>query len=487
MSELFEFSAFELADMMEKREISAVELTKSVIDRRDQTESVIGAYLTKVEMTEALQHAEQIDRKRAEGEELPRLAGVPYALKDNICTKGIQTTCASRMLEGFKPPYSATVAKKLIDTQGIMLGKLNMDEFAMGSSTETSYFQETHNPWDIGRVPGGSSGGSAASVSAHSAVYSLGTDTGGSIRQPASLCGVVGLKPTYGRVSRYGVVAFASSLDQVGPLTKCVTDSALVLEAISGVDPKDASSVPAPIGDYYADLTKGVKGMRVGLPLEYFGKGICSDVKGAVEQAAQKLKEQGAIVEDCSIMNADHALAAYYIISSAEACSNLGRYDGIRYGHRARDYDGVEDMIRRSRNEGFGTEVKRRILLGTYALSAGYYDAYYKRAQQVRTLIIQDFNKLFDTYDVLLTPTSPTTAWKFGEKSNCMESYASDICTVAVNVAGLPAISLPCGLNSQGLPIGAQIIGKALHEGDLFRTAYALEQALEMPKKERAL
>lgn len=476
MSDLYKRSVAELSGLLQAKEISSLELTESLLARIEEKEGAVKAYLSCVD--NAREQAKAIDEKRAKGESLSSLAGIPYALKDNICTKGIRTSCASRMLENFVPPYSSTVAEKLRKTEAVLLGKLNMDEFAMGSSTETSYMQKTANPHKLDCVPGGSSGGSAAAVAADEAVFSIGTDTGGSIRQPASLCGVVGLKPTYGRVSRFGVVAFASSLDQVGPLTKTVEDSALVLSAIAGKDSMDASSLDFPIPDYSAVLNKGVRGMRIGMPKEYFGEGIAPEVKDAVQKLAKQLETEGALLEECSLPNTQYALSAYYIISSAEACSNLGRYDGVKFGYRAKDYDGLEDMIKKSRSEGFGDEVKRRIMLGTYTLSAGYYDAYYKRAQQVRTLVIQDFKRAFEKYDLLLTPTSPTVAWKMGEKGNPLEMYAADVCTVAVNVAGLPAISIPCGLGTDNLPIGAQFIAGALREEDLFQAAGAAEKLL---------
>ncbi len=473
MSELYRKSVSEITDLLQKKEVSSVEVTESVLSRIDNVENDVKAYLAR---TDALKKAKEVDQRRASGETLPLLAGVPFALKDNICTDGITTTCSSKMLSNFVPPYSAFVAKKLFEAEGVLLGKLNMDEFAMGSSTETSYMQKTTNPFDTSRVPGGSSGGSAASVAADEAFFSLGTDTGGSIRQPASLCGVVGLKPTYGRVSRWGVVAFASSLDQVGPITKSVEDSATILQAIAGRDPMDASSLDMPVPDYSKALRKGVKGMRIGMPKEYFGEGISKEVLDSVLSLAKKLEAEGAIVEECTLPNTKYALPTYYIISSAEATSNLGRYDGVKYGYRAESFDGLDDMIRKSRSEGFGAEVKRRIMLGTYVLSAGYYDAYYKHGQQVRTLIMQDFQQTFDKFDVLLTPTSPTTAWQFGGKSDPLEMYASDICTVSVNVAGLPAITIPCGLGEGGLPIGAQFIGNTLREEDIFQAAFAAEQ-----------
>lgn len=475
MGELYQKTVSELTAALQNKEVSSVEVTKSVLSRIDSVENDVKAYLAR---TDALEKAKAVDERRAKGEKLSPIAGIPFALKDNICTEGIATTCSSRMLENFVPPYSAYVARRLLEADGVLLGKLNMDEFAMGSSTETSYMQKTHNPFDLSCVPGGSSGGCAASVAAGEAFFSLGTDTGGSIRQPSSLCGVVGLKPTYGRVSRWGVVSFASSLDQVGPITKNVEDSATILQAIAGQDPMDTSSLDAPVPDYSQALKKGVKGMRIGIPKEYFGEGISQEVRDSVLDLAKKLEAEGAIVEECTLPNTQYALPAYYIISSAEATSNLGRYDGVKYGYRAAEFDGLDDMMRRSRSEGFGAEVKRRIMLGTYVLSAGYYDAYYKHGQQVRTLIIRDFQTMFDQYDVLLTPTTPTTTWRFDKKKSLLEMYASDICTVSVNVAGLPAITIPCGLGEGGLPIGAQFIGNTMREEDIFQAAFAAEQLL---------
>ena len=390
---------------------------------------------------------------------------------------GTKTTCSSKMLENFVSPYNATVIDKLNNEELIYLGKLNMDEFAMGGSTEYSAFFKTHNPWDLDRVPGGSSGGSAASVAADIAPWALGSDTGGSIRQPASLCGVVGLKPTYGLVSRYGLVAFASSLDQIGPITKDVTDSAILLNMISGHDEKDTTSVDTPKKDYTKSLVNDVKGMKIGIPKEYIGEGINEEVKKAILDVAKKYEELGATVEECSLDVGKFATAVYYIIACAEASSNLGRFDGIRYGYRTEKFDSLRDIYKNSRSEGFGPEVKRRIILGTYVLSSGYYDAYYKKAQKVRTVIKKAYDDLFEKYDLLLTPTSPTTAFKIGEKmSNPLEMYLADICTVPVNIAGLPGMSVPCSLDSNGLPIGFQLIGKAFDEETIFRAAYTYEQ-----------
>ena len=404
------------------------------------------------------------------------MTGIPVGIKDNICTEGITTTCASKMLYNFVPPYDATVTKRLKNEGAVILGKLNMDEFAMGSSTESSYFKKTKNPYDLTRVPGGSSGGSAASVSADLVPYALGSDTGGSIRQPAAFCGNVGLKPTYGLVSRFGLIAFASSLDQIGSFTKDVTDCAIVLNAIAGYDKMDSTSVDADKTDYTKALGLPLKGMKVGVPKQYLESGIQTEIKEAVENAIKVYEMLGAECEECSLPLSKFALPAYYLISSAEASSNLARFDGIKYGYRAEEYHGLTDLYEITRSEGFGEEVKRRIMLGTYALSSGYYDAYYKKAQQVRGLIKRDFAACFEKYDVLLTPTTPTTAYKFGEKSDPVAMYMGDICTVAVNIAGLPAISIPAGLDKKGMPIGIQLIANSLDERKLLTAAFAYER-----------
>nr|WP_274964163.1 Asp-tRNA(Asn)/Glu-tRNA(Gln) amidotransferase subunit GatA [Tepidanaerobacter syntrophicus] len=469
--------------MLKKREISCRELTQSVIKRIEDVEKDIDAYLY-LDTEQALKQADKVDRLIASGKELEPLGGLPIGIKDNMCTKGMTTTCASRMLANFVPPYDATVVKKLKDRHDIILGKLNMDEFAMGSSTETSAFKKTKNPWDISRVPGGSSGGSAAAVAADEAFFTLGSDTGGSIRQPASLCGVVGMKPTYGAISRYGLIAFASSLDQIGPFTKDVTDCAMVLNAIAGHDANDSTSAVRECPDYKSALIDDVKGLKIGVPREYFGQGINEEVKKAVIDAIELLKTLGADYEETSLKYTDYALSAYYLIASAEASSNLGRYDGVKYGYRAANYEDMIDMYKKTRSEGFGSEVKRRIMLGTYALSSGYYDAYYLKALKVRTLITEDFKKAFEKYDVLIVPTSPTTAFKIGERiDNPMEMYLSDVCTVPVNIAGLPALSMPCGFDSRGLPIGLQIIGKAFDEETILRVAYTFEKNTKFHNK----
>jgi len=465
----------ELSALLAEGKLSSTEITKAYLSAIEKEDGFIRSYIT-VTAEKALSDAAAADERRSRGTPLSPLDGIPFALKDNFCTKGIKTTCASRMLENFVPPYTATAVKKLEQAGCVLLGKLNMDEFAMGSSTETSYFFKTKNPVDPERVPGGSSGGSAAAVAARLAPFALGTDTGGSIRQPAAFCGIVGMKPTYGRVSRFGVVAFASSLDQVGPMTRTVYDNALILSVIAGHDPMDASSLPHPVPDYAASAKDGIlDGMRVGLPEELLGPGISPAIREAVLKAADVLREKGAVVEKCSLPRVKYALPAYYIISSAEAASNLGRYDGIRFGYAAQDVESISELYTKSRSEGFGWEVKRRILLGTFALSSGYYDAYYKRAQQVRTLIMQDYDNAFERFDCLLTPVAPVTAWKFGEMSkDPLEMYAADICTVSVNVAGLCGLSVPCGTDENGLPIGAQLIAKPLCEETLYRAGAAL-------------
>ena len=464
----------EYAELLKQRKLSSVELTKQYLARIEKADAQIGSYIT-VCPDEALAAAGKADERIARGE-ATLLTGIPVGIKDNICTEGITTTCASKMLYNFVPPYDATVTKRLKNEGAVILGKLNMDEFAMGSSTESSYFKKTKNPYDLTRVPGGSSGGSAASVSADLAPYALGSDTGGSIRQPAAFCGNVGLKPTYGLVSRFGLIAFASSLDQIGSFTKDVTDCAIVLNAIAGYDKMDSTSVDADKTDYTKALGLPLKGMKIGVPKQYLESGIQTEIKEAVENAIKVYEMLGAECEECSLPLSKYALPAYYLISSAEASSNLARFDGIKYGYRAEEYHGLTDLYEITRSEGFGEEVKRRIMLGTYALSSGYYDAYYKKAQQVRGLIKRDFAACFEKYDVLLTPTTPTTAYKFGEKSDPVAMYMGDICTVAVNIAGLPAISIPAGLDKKGMPIGIQLIANSLEERKLLTAAFAYER-----------
>ena len=475
--DITELTVHELRDKLKNNELTASDITKAYVDKIGQAEKDVQAFITTL-TDEALEQAKQIDEKREKGEITNELAGIPIGIKDNICTKGVRTTCASKMLENFISPYDATVMEKINQEHMISLGKLNMDEFAMGASTEYSYFKKTKNPRNLKTVPGGSSGGSAAAVAANMVPWALGSDTGGSIRQPASFCGVVGLKPTYGLVSRYGLVAFASSLDQIGPITKDVEDAAILLNVIAGHDEKDTTSIKTEKKDYTKALKNDVKGLKIGIPKEYFGEGINEEVKQKLEQAIEKYKELGAEIEEFSLDIADYALATYYIIACAEASSNLGRFDGIRYGYRTKNFTNLKELFKNSRSEGFGAEVKRRIILGTYVLSSGYYDAYYKKAQQVRTLVKKEFDKAFAKYDVLLTPTSPTVAFEIGTKSNNpLEMYLADICTVSVNIAGLPGISIPCGTDSKGMPIGMQLIGNHFAEDTILNAAYTYEQA----------
>ncbi|HZS88712.1 MAG TPA: Asp-tRNA(Asn)/Glu-tRNA(Gln) amidotransferase subunit GatA [Chloroflexota bacterium] len=473
-SALIELTAHEAAARLREREVSSVELTEAYLERIAAVDPRIHAYL-RVLREEALAMARAADERLAAGESGP-LLGIPIALKDVLTTRGIETTAGSKMLKGYVPPYSATVVEWLREAGAVFLGKTNMDEFAMGSSNEYSAYGPVYNPWDTTRVPGGSSGGSAAAVAADEAALALGTDTGGSIRQPAALCGIVGLKPTYGRVSRYGLIAFASSLDQIGPLTKDVTDAAILLGAIAGHDPCDSTTVDLPVPDYTASLVPDVKGLRLGVPREYFVPGMQPGVEQAVRSAIAALEDMGASVGEVSLPSTEHALATYYIIAPAEASANLARYDGIKYGYSA----GGETMWEaygRTRAAGFGPEVKRRIMIGTYALSSGYYDAYYVKAQKIRTLVKRDFDAVFADYDAVLAPTSPTTAFKLGQKTaDPVQMYLSDACTLPVNIAGLPGISLPCGL-LEGLPVGLQIITPAFSEETLLRIAFAYEQS----------
>jgi aspartyl-tRNA(Asn)/glutamyl-tRNA(Gln) amidotransferase subunit A len=472
---LFAKPAHVLHDMLVKKEITAVELAKDLLARIEAVDGEVKAYLT-VTKEAALLQAAAVDEKIARGETIGFLEGIPGAIKDNICTKGIKTTCASKMLENFVPPYNATVMEKIQAENPVVLGKVNMDEFAMGGSTENSAYFPTHNPWNLDCVPGGSSGGSAAAVAAGTAIWAVGSDTGGSIRQPASFCGVVGMKPTYGRVSRYGLVAFASSLDQIGPLTRDVTDCAHLLNIISGYDEKDSTSSKTEVPDFTKSLVQDVKGLKIGMPKEYF-KGMDADVEKAVRDAIKELEALGAEVKEISLPHTDYAISAYYLIAPAEASSNLARYDGVSYGERV---DGVDivDMMTKTRSEKFGEEVKRRIMIGSYALSAGYYDAYYLKALKVRTLVKQDFDKAFEEVDVIVAPTAPTAAYEIGSlSSDPLKMYMQDVYTVPLNLAGLPGISVPCGFNKTGMPIGLQIIGKALAEDTLIRTAYTYEQS----------
>ena len=465
----------ETKQALQNGDVTSEAMTQAYIDRINAVEPKVDAYLLTA-FDSALEKAKAVDKAGNAGD---GLAGVPYALKDNMCTKGMTTTCASKILSNFVPPYDSTVYAGLKDSDAVLLGKVNMDEFAMGSSTENSAFKTTKNPWDTTKVPGGSSGGSAVCVAADTAVFSLGSDTGGSIRQPAALCGVVGMKPTYGLVSRYGLVAFASSLDQIGPFTKDVEDCAIVLNAIAGYDHRDSTSLNVPKVDYTKDLTEGVKGKKIGVSPSFAGDGVQPEVQKAVDEAVAAYKDAGAEIVEVDFKYLDQALAAYYIIACAEASSNLARYDGVRYGVRAKEYTDLIDMYRKSRSQGFGSEVKRRIMLGTYALSSGYYDAYYKKAMQMRTLIVEDFNRIFKSCDVMLTPTTATTAFGIGEKTaDPLEMYMSDLFTVPINISGMPAVSIPGGVDASGMPIGLQLIGPALSEERILKAAYVLEKAV---------
>ena len=480
---ILDLTVKELQNKLEKKEITVVDITKAYLENIDNREKDVKAFVTTLEDS-AISKAEEIKNGIEKGIIKNKLAGIPIGIKDNICTKGIKTTCSSKMLENFISPYDATVMNKINNENMINLGKLNMDEFAMGGSTEYSYFKKTSNPWNLNKVPGGSSGGSAAAVAANLVPWALGSDTGGSIRQPASFCGIVGLKPTYGLVSRFGLVAFASSLDQIGPITKDVYDSAMLLNVIAGHDEKDTTSEKIEKIDYTKNIDKDIKGLKIGVPKEFFAEGINEEVKKSVEQAIEKYKEMGAVVEEISLDIANYSLATYYIIACAEASSNLGRFDGIRYTYRTDEYKNLKDIYKKSRTEAFGKEVKRRIILGTYVLSSGYYDAYYKKAQQVRTLVMNEFNKAFEKYDVILTPTSPTVAFDIGSKSeNPLEMYLADICTVSINIAGIPAISIPCGVDSEGMPIGMQLIGNKFKEEIILNAAYKYEQETKFREK----
>lgn len=473
--ELSGLGIHDLIRMRDEGEVSCREILDSVYRRIDAVEPKVGAYVT-LTRDEALKMAERADRDIAAGRG-KSLSGIPIAIKDNMCTKGILTTCASKILSNFVPPYESTVTSRLLENGYVLTGKTNLDEFAMGSSTENSGFHTTRNPWDTARIPGGSSGGSAAAVAADECIAALGSDTGGSIRQPASLCGVVGMKPTYGRVSRYGLVAFASSLDQIGPITKNVADCALLLDIICGRDPLDSTSAPIDVPDFKAAIGREIKGLRVGVPREYFIEGMDPEVEEAVRLAIKKFESLGAVPVDVSLPHAAYAVATYYVLATSEASSNLARYDGVKYGFRAEGSD-LMDMYMKSRAEGFGPEVKRRIMLGTYTLSSGYYDAYYKKAQQVRTLIKDDFEKVFRDADLILTPTSPTPAFKRGERSDDpLKMYLADIFTISVNLAGVPGISVPCGFSRDNLPIGLQLIGRHFDEATLLKAAYAFEQS----------
>ena len=493
MTVTVDLTIHEAQQRLARREVSSVELTRAFLDRIQQVEERVKSYVT-VTPEVALRQAEEADRRIAAGDAVP-LTGIPVQVKDVMCTRGIATTCGSKMLRDYLPVYNATVVEKLLGQGAVILGKGNMDEFAMGSSTENSAFYPTHNPWDLERVPGGSSGGGAAAVAAGEAIYALGSDTGGSVRQPASLCGIVGLKPTYGLVSRYGLVAYASSLDQIGPLTRDVTDCALVLSAIAGHDPKDSTSLPQPQKDYAAGLTAdlparslsehppssplGQGGLRLGVPEEYFGPGVEDGVREAVQAAIAALEGLGADIQPVSLPTTKYALACYYIIAPSECSANLARYDGVKFGYSFQDTQDMWEAMETTRQQGFGPEVRRRIMLGTYALSAGYYDAYYLKAQQARTLIRQDFSRVFQQVDALVTPTSPVVAFRLGEKmADPVQMYLTDVCTLPINIAGLPGLSVPCGF-SNGLPVGMQLIGPHFSEETLLRVGYAYEQATE--------
>lgn len=480
---LHQLTIHQLHDLLARKEVNAREVAEAFYRRIEEVDGKIKAYLM-LTREEAFRQSDAVDRKIAAGEEIGDLAGIPIGLKDILCTKGIRTTCGSRILENYIPFYDATVVKKLSEREAVFLGKLNMDEFAMGSSTENSGFHPTRNPWDLQRIPGGSSGGSAAAVAADECAAALGTDTGGSIRQPVACCGVVGLKPTYGRVSRYGLVAFASSLDQIGPITKDVEDCAILLNAISGHDPGDSTSINMEVPDYKRFLTADVKGIRLGIPDEYFLAGMDPDVEKSVKEAIDLFRQLGAEVKPISLPHTPYAVAVYYVICTAEASSNLARYDGVKYGFRTSRYKDLLEMYARTRAEGFGKEVKRRIILGTYVLSAGYYDAYYRKASQVRTLMRNDFEEAFAKVDVLVAPTAPTPAFRIGEKvEDPLQMYLSDILTIPVNLAGIPAVSIPCGFSREGLPIGLQIMGKHFDEGRILRAAYAFEQNTDVHLK----
>ncbi|MBW1644739.1 MAG: Asp-tRNA(Asn)/Glu-tRNA(Gln) amidotransferase subunit GatA [Deltaproteobacteria bacterium] len=481
--ELYARTIAEVSDLLRRQEVSAVEVTRDVLRRIAAVDGRVGAYLL-VDEAGALEQAAAADRRLAAGEAVTPLTGIPLGLKDLLSTRGVATTCASKILADYVPAYDATVVARLRQAGAVFTGKLNMDEFAMGSSTENSAYQPTRNPWDPERVPGGSSGGSAAAVAADECLAALGSDTGGSIRQPASFCGVVGLKPTYGRVSRYGLVAFASSLDQIGPLTKTVTDSALLLGGIAGHDPRDSTSVPREVPDFREQLAAEIKGRRLGIPREYFVAGMDPEVRAAFDQAVAVFTGLGAEIVDLSLPHTEYAVATYYLVATAEASSNLARYDGVKYGRRAAGVDNLLEMYYRTRAEGFGPEVKRRIMLGTYALSAGYYDAYYRKAQQVRTLIRQDFEQAFSRCDLIVAPVCPTPAFRFGEKlADPLQMYLSDVLTIPVNLAGLPAISVPGGCSRAGLPIGLQLIAAPFAEASLLQAAYQFEQATDWHRR----
>lgn len=486
--ELYRLTIAETRKLLDNKEISVGDLVRSIHERIDAVEDRVKAFVT-ITKNEAIEMARNVQERidRRETGTHASLAGIPVAIKDNMCTKGIRTSCGSKILSKFVPPYESTVTSRLREQRFVLVGKTNMDEFAMGSSTENSGFQITRNPWDQERIPGGSSGGSAAAVAADECIAALGSDTGGSIRQPASLCGVVGMKPTYGRVSRYGLVAYASSLDQIGPITKDVRDSALMLNGIAGHDPQDSTSAPVAVPDFTAVLGRDIKGLKVGIPKEYFIEGIDPEVSQAVREAIRTLESLGAIPTEVSLPHTGYAVATYYVLATSEASSNLARYDGVKYGFRAEGKD-LMDMYMKTRAQGFGAEVKRRIMIGTYALSSGYYEAYYKKAQQVRTLIKKDFEDAFGNVDVIATPTCPTAAFRIGEKTaDPLQMYLSDIFTISVNLAGVPAISVPCGFTSDNLPVGLQFIGRHFDEESILKVAYAYEQATDWHSRRPAV
>jgi aspartyl-tRNA(Asn)/glutamyl-tRNA(Gln) amidotransferase subunit A len=483
MMELNTLTGHRLIELLDKKDISPIDICNNIINRIEKTEKSLNA-LAHFDKEACLQRCRKLKKDAKKG----ALWGIPIFIKDNICVKDELTTCSSKILKGFKPPYNATVIEKLIGADAVLMGKTNMDEFAFGSSTETSCYGPTRNPWDLNRIPGGSSGGSAAAVSADEAIFSLGSDTGGSIRQPAGVCGVVGLKPTYGRVSRYGLIAFASSLDQIGPITKDVEDAAILLKAISGHDEMDSTSANIPVSDYLSGIKKDIKGLRLGIPKEYFIEGMDEEVKDSIKSAIEKLEKLGAICEDMSLPHTEYAVSVYYLVATAEASSNLARFDGVQYGLRPENIKSMMDMYKKTRREGFGDEAKRRIILGTFALSSGYYDAYYLRALKVRTLIKRDFDEAFKKFDAIITPTSPTAAFKIGEKtSDPLTMYLSDIFTISANLAGIPGISIPCGFTKNNLPIGLQISGKPFDEEMILRIAYNYEQNTDWHKRKPAL
>ena len=468
-----------LLELLQKGDISPIDICNSIINKIENTDSGLNA-LAHFDKEKALERCGSFKKENKKG----NLRGIPIFIKDNICVKDELTTCSSKILKGFKPPYNATVINKLVNENAVLMGKTNMDEFAFGSSTETSCYGPARNPWDLERIPGGSSGGSAAAVAADEAIFALGSDTGGSIRQPAALCGTVGLKPTYGRVSRYGLIAFASSLDQIGPITKDVEDAALLLKAISGHDEMDSTSADMPVADYTLGIRKDIRGMKLGIPKEYFIEGMDKEVKESIKQAIEKLEKLGAVCEDMQLPHTEYAVSVYYLVATAEASSNLARFDGVQYGLRAENIKSIIDMYKKTRQEGFGDEAKRRIILGTFALSSGYYDAYYLKALKVRTLIKRDFDEAFKKFDAIVTPTSPTPAFKIGEKiSDPLTMYLSDIFTISANLAGIPGVSIPCGFTKNNLPIGLQILGKPFDEETILRIAYNYEQNTDWHKK----